>query len=103
MAEAKEAFKKKVTLESMTAKELTIICKPLKRKDDRKMPTKKEELILKYMEWNGRPAPSFDISHLLKNEDEDYSTGGSSQNVVHDTGNIISYDDNKKNYEIEML
>ena len=103
MAEAKEVFKKKVTLESMTAKELTIICKPLKRKDDGKMPTKKEELILKYMEWNGRPAPSFDISHLLNNEDEDYSTGGSSQNVVHDTGNIISHDDNKKNYVIEML
>jgi hypothetical protein len=29
------------------------------------MPTKKKLLILKYKEWNGRPAPSFDVSHLL--------------------------------------
>ena len=65
MQRSAEVFRKKMTLESMTAKELTIICKPLKRKDDGKMPTKKEQLILKYKEWNGRPAPLFDTSHLI--------------------------------------
>ena len=34
-------------------KELVIICKPLKRKEDGKMPIKKDQLILKYKEWSG--------------------------------------------------
>ena len=29
------------------------------------MPNKKEDLIQKYFEWSSRPAPSFDVSHLL--------------------------------------
>ena len=107
--QAKEVFRKKMTLESMTAKELTIICKPLKRKDDGKMPTKKEQLILKYKEWNGRPAPSFDTSHLINYDDEETNTGtGNGSNIPNDvietgTGNDISNDDDSKNYEIEML
>ncbi len=69
--QAKQVFRKKMTLESMTAKELTIICKPLKRKDNGNMPTKKEELILKYKEWNGRLAPLFDASHLTNYDVEE--------------------------------
>ena len=62
VAKAKAVFEKKSNLENMTIKELTIICKPLKRKEDGKMPTKKVELIKKYKEWDGRPAPTFDVS-----------------------------------------
>ena len=66
---AEEIFRMKPTLESMTIRELTLICKPLKRKGDGKMPNKKESLILKYKEWSGRPAPSFDVSHLVLESD----------------------------------
>ena len=62
VAKAKAVFEKKSNLENMTIKELTIICKPLKRKEDGKMPTKKVDLIQKYKEWTGRPAPTFDVS-----------------------------------------
>ena len=61
---AEEVFEKKKTIESMTIKELTIICKPLKRKEDGKMPNKKDQLIQKFKEWSGRPTPSFSIDHL---------------------------------------
>ena len=71
IAKAKAVFEKKTDLESMTIKELTAICKPLKTKDDGKMPTKKKDLILKYKEWNGRPVPSFDVSHLLNDSNDD--------------------------------
>ena len=37
---AEEVFEKKKTIESMTMKELTLICKPLKRKEDGKMQKK---------------------------------------------------------------
>ena len=37
---AREVLAKKLTIESMTIRELTIICKPLKRKEDGKMPNK---------------------------------------------------------------
>ena len=57
-------LEKKKDLNTMTIKELTIICKPLKRKTDGKMPTKKAALITKYNEWNGRPTPSFTIDHI---------------------------------------
>ena len=50
---AEEVFEKKKTIETMTIKELTIICKPLKRKEDGKMPNKKDQLIQKYREWFG--------------------------------------------------
>ena len=66
LKKANEIFEKKNgSLESMTIRELTIICKPLKQKSDGKMPNKKEDLNQKYYEWSGRPAPSFDVSHLL--------------------------------------
>ena len=71
---AKAVFEKKSDLQKMTIRELTIICKPLKRKEDGKMPTKKVELIQKYNEWNGRPVPSFDISEYETNVDDDNIT-----------------------------
>ena len=45
---ATKDWKKKSDVEKMTIHELTIIvCKPLKRKSDGKMPNKKEDLLLK--------------------------------------------------------
>jgi len=57
---ATKVWEKKSELEKMTIRELTIVCKPLKRKSDGKMPNKKEELIAKFKEWHGRPTPVFD-------------------------------------------
>ena len=57
---AKEVFEKNIPIENMTIKQLTVICKQYKRKEDGKMPNKKDELIKKYKEWSGRPAPIFD-------------------------------------------
>ena len=71
---AKAVFEKKSDIQSMMIRELTIICKPLKRKQDGKMPTKKVELIQKYNEWKGRPVPSFDVSEYETNVDEDNTT-----------------------------
>lgn len=73
-------------LEHMTIKELTTICKPLKRKEDGKMPTKKNELIAKYHEWNGRLAPIFDIVPI----DEEL--------IDDNTGN-----EDLNDYEVEVL
>ena len=49
---------------------ITIVCKPLKRKSDGKMPYKKEDLLLKYKEWHGRPAPVFDVDDINVGNDE---------------------------------
>ena len=86
---AAEVFQKKSTLGLMTIHKLTIICKPLKRKEDGKMPNKKDELILKYKEWSGRPAPSFDINHLLQDVHESAHTDIAIDNRSHndDVGN----------------
>ena len=61
VALAEAVFAKNKSLDQMTIKELTTICKPLKRKEDGKMPIKKNELIAKFHEWNGRPKPNFNI------------------------------------------
>jgi len=87
VAKAKEVFDKKTDLQSMTIRELTIICKPLKRKEDGKMPTKKVELIQKYNEWNGRPIPSFNVS--------EYETD---KNANNDNTGIIIGTDNENNF-----
>jgi len=42
VAKAKAVFETNKTLDQMTIKELTTICKPLKRKEDGKMPNKKK-------------------------------------------------------------
>ena len=75
--QAEEVFNKKKTIETMTIKELTIICKPLNRKEDGKMPIKKDQLILKYKEWSGRPTPSFNVDHLM----DDQHTGVGSDTI----------------------
>ena len=71
---AKAVFEKKSDIQSMTIRELTIICKPLKRKQDGKMTTKKVELTQKYNEWNGIPIPLFDVSEYETNVDDDNIT-----------------------------
>ena len=43
VAKAKAVFETNKTLDQMTIKELTTICKPLKRKEDGKMPNKKND------------------------------------------------------------
>lgn len=60
---ANEVLQKKSDLNKMTIRELTLICKPLKRKSDGPMPTKKAGLIAKYNEWKGRPAPEFSFEN----------------------------------------
>ena len=59
---ADKVWAKKDKLKNMTIKELTTICKLLKKKDDGPMPKKKIELIAKYNEWKHRPPPTFDTS-----------------------------------------
>ena len=61
---AKEVFEKNIPIENMTIKQLTVICKQYTRKEDGKMPNKKDELIKKYKEWSGRPAPIFDNAYV---------------------------------------
>ena len=85
-AKAKAVSDKKKELESMTIRKLTIMCKPLKTKDDGKMTTKKSQLVPKYKEWSGRPTPSFDISHLLiscnnRSDSKDNGTGNNNKNA----------------------
>ncbi len=48
---AEKVWEVKEKLEDMTIKELTDVCRPLKRKDDGPMPKKKPELIAKYKVW----------------------------------------------------
>ena len=81
----------------MTIRELTLICKPLKRKGDGKMPNKKESLILKFKEWSGRPAPSFDVSHLVSESECD------DQYVNHNDTEFTSHNDYRSNNEIAEL
>ena len=81
---AREVLEKKLTIESMTIRELKIICKPLKRKEDGTMPNKRDELINKYREWSGRPPPSFDVSHLMDGHgsNESGSTNGADDTTM---------------------
>ena len=40
---------------------LKILLLPLKLKEDGAMPTKKADMLLKYMEWKDRPSPGFEM------------------------------------------
>ena len=40
---------------------LKILLLPLKLKEDEAMPTKKANMLLKYMEWKDRPSPGFEM------------------------------------------
>ena len=71
---AKKVFEKKSDIETMTISELTRICKPLKRKSDGKMPQKKVDLIAKYKEWSGRPAPVFQVQDISLNDGDESIT-----------------------------
>ena len=46
-------------LEQLSNRQLTILLRPLKRKSDGAMPTKKSEMILKYQSWKNRPGVTF--------------------------------------------
>ena len=77
----------KPDINKMTIKELTIICKPLKRKGDGPMPNKKEALLAKYKEWHGRPPLSFDYDDRNMNTLDDHDNEPLYDDVV-DTGNL---------------
>ena len=61
---AKDVLNKNITIENMTIKKLTVICKQHERKEDGKMPNKKDILIQKYKEWSARPDPTFDVDDI---------------------------------------
>ena len=62
------------------------------------MPNKKDQLILKYREWSGRPDPSFDVSHLMEYNNDERETGNSS-----DMENDSSHSDKVTNNETKIL
>ena len=49
-----------VDITKMSNKNLLVLLKPLKRKDDGPMPTKKQAMLQKYNEWKHRPPLTFD-------------------------------------------
>ena len=76
---ANELFAKNIALENMTTKQLKIICKQYKRKEDGKMPNKKDELLKKYKKWCNWPAPNFDMMNvdvMSMDINEDNDAGG---------------------------
>ena len=75
VSNAQKVFEKKGNIQQMTIKELTIICKPLKRKSDGAMPNKKNDLIAKYHEWVARPAPTFNYEDVELNVDHTIDDG----------------------------
>ena len=81
----------------MTIRELTIVCKPFKRKTDGKMPNKKVDLIAKYNEWVGRPAPVFNYHDV----NENIVASEDNVPVVNDTGNDDN--DNDANNNLEFM
>ena len=95
---AEEVFRMKPTIESVKIRELTLICKLLKRKGDEKMSNKKDSLILKYKEWSGRPAPSFDVSRLVSESecDDRYVNCNDTEFTSHN-------DDNSNNKIAELV
>ena len=49
----------------LSNKDLTAILRSLKRKDDKKLPTKKQEMILLYHQWKDREPMQFDYSSVI--------------------------------------
>ena len=87
---AKKVFEKKGSIENMTIRELTIVCKPLKNKDDGPMPNKKEALISKYKEWVGRQPPIFNSSQLENSMMDDAIV----TKIVNDENRVDELEDN---------
>jgi len=94
---AMKVWEKKSNVQEMTIRELTIVCKPFKRKTDGKMPNKKVDLIAKYNEWVGRPAPVFNYHDV----DENIVASEDNVPVVNDTGNDDN--DNDANNNLEFM
>ena len=87
---AAEIFDRKLTVDKMTIAELKAVCKPIKRKNDGPMPTKKQDLLARFAEWSGRPEPEF----LLL--DEEIPTFKKSEGCDDD-----SSDDDNNNYNFD--
>ena len=87
-----------MNIETMTIREFRLICKSLKPKEVGKIPNKKDYPIEKYREWPGRPAPSFDESHLMEynNDERDTTSTGSDMDDC-------SHNDKVTNNEIAVL
>ena len=106
-SEAQKVFEKKDDVNKMTIKELTIICKPLKRKSDGAMPNKKKDLIAKYHEWVARPAPTFNYEDVELNHHDGSSKMMDVAVVEKVVNNYNDYDNGYKlvgeqKYEIEI-
>ena len=54
-------------IETLSNKDLNMILRSLKRKEDKKLPTKKKEMIQLYNEWKGRKERQFDYSVIKLN------------------------------------
>ena len=76
---AKELLERKPNIQTMTIKELTIMCKPHKLKSDGKMPTKKQPLIEAYLAWKHRPPPSFDEVNVDESNNDETSIDNDQQ------------------------
>ena len=57
-------------INSMTNKELTVLIRPLKRKEDGAMPTRKTDLLAKYIQWKERPLLTFQLETGAEVTDE---------------------------------
>ena len=54
-------------IETLSNKDLNVILRSLKRKEDKKLPTKKKEMIQLYNEWKDRKERQFDYSVIKLN------------------------------------
>ena len=63
-----------IDIVKMTNKQLLIIIRPLKRKEDGALPSVKKVMLQKYEEWKMRPPPTFEdeeeVSFLTSNEED---------------------------------
>ena len=87
---AKKMFEKKGAIENMTMHKLTIVCKPLKNKDDGSMPNIKEALISKYKEWVGRQPSIFNTSQLENSMMDDAIV----TKIINDENRVDKLEDN---------
>ena len=86
----KKVFEKKGSIENMTIRKLTIVCKPLKNKDDGPMPNKKEALVSKYKEQVGRQPSIFNSSQLENSMMDDAIV----TKIVNDENRVDELEDN---------
>ena len=103
---AKEILAKKPNIETMTIKELTLICKPLKTKSDGKMPVKKQELIEAYIAWKNRPPLVFEEENSSSDDDDIVAAIPVEAATNNDTGtgsDIDDEDEEKNDPQISLV